>query len=301
MTNSDYEAQRADALTRARVLAEALPWINSMSGKTIVVKYGGSAMEDPELREAVISDLVLMKLIGMRLVIVHGGGKAISSLMSRLELPVEFKDGMRVTSEEAMEAVQMALIGKVNQELVRSMNAYGDYAVGLSGSDGCLLKAKQISPELGRVGRVSHVGTQLIESLLDDGYIPLIAGVATDENGPLNVNADLVASEIARSLKADRLAFLTDVDGLYRDFNDKSTLISRLSLAETRELLASGTLSSGMIPKITASAEAIESGVGGVHILNGTFPHSLLLEIFTDLGVGTMISYDGIAYGPSHS
>lgn len=291
--DKESQQERDDALTKARVLTEALPWINQMKGKTFVVKYGGSAMEDPKLRSAVISDLVLMKLIGIRLVIVHGGGKDISALMKRLDIGVRFQDGMRVTDDATMEAVQMALLGKVNQQLVGTMNSYGDYAVGLSGADGRILEGTPLSAELGRVGRVSKVGTELIENLLDSGYVPMIAGVAMGADGPLNVNADLVASEVACALHADKLVFLTDVDGLYRDFSDKASLISRLSLTETRALLDSGELESGMIPKITASAEALESGVGQVHILNGTFPHALLLEIFTDSGVGTMLYQDG--------
>lgn len=287
-----FEQTRTEALAKANILMEALPWINEAAGKTVVVKYGGAAMEDPSMREQVIQDIVMLKLMGVRVVIVHGGGKAISSLMKRLDLPVEFKDGLRVTTDETMEAVQMALIGKVNQELVTVMNRFGALAVGVTGADCCLLEAEQIDPELGRVGTVSRVNTELIDTLLDTGHVPIVAGVAYGEDGLYNVNADLVASEIATALKAHKLFFLTDVDGLYRDFSDKSSLIPWLTLREMREMIADGSLESGMIPKIRASADAIEAGVGSVVILNGTFPHALLLEIFTDEGVGTLMHGD---------
>ncbi|MBR2683448.1 MAG: acetylglutamate kinase [Atopobiaceae bacterium] len=273
---------------RAEVLAEALPWINESAGKTFVVKYGGSAMEDPELCRQVVADIVLMKLVGIRVVLVHGGGKAISRLMSELDLKVAFKDGLRVTDDAAMRAVQMALVGEVNQMLVSQVNAYGDYGVSITGADGRTLEAVPISPELGRVGAVCHVNTRLIESVLDDGYIPVIAGVGWAPSGAYNINADLAASEIAIALKADKLIYLSDVDGLYRDFSDKDSLLSSLTLDDARELIASGTLESGMIPKVRSSADALEAGVDRVHFLNGTYPHSILLEIFTDAGIGTM-------------
>ena len=276
------------AQQRAAVLAEALPWITAMAGKTFVVKYGGSAMEDPELCRQVIADVVLLKLVGVRVVLVHGGGKAISALMDQLALPVRFEGGMRVTDDAAMRAVQMALVGEVNQMLVSQVNAYGDWGVGVTGADGRTLEAEPLAPELGRVGRVTRVNARLVTGMLDDGYLPVVAGVGWAPDGSYNVNADLAASALAIALGADKLIYLSDVDGLYRDYADKGSLLSSLTLADARELIASGALASGMIPKVGAAADAIEAGVGRVHFLNGTYPHSLLLEVFTDSGIGTM-------------
>lgn len=279
-----------EAQQRAAMLVDALPWIRQWSGSTIVVKYGGAAMENNELKELVMSDVLLMKLMGVNVVLVHGGGKAISKLMSRLQLPVAFKDGLRVTDEAAMEAVQMVLVGKVNTDLVQSLNRYGNYAVGISGSDGRTLEAEQLDAELGRVGRVTKVNTQLIQEILDDGFIPVVAGVGMGSDGSYNINADLAASQVAAALGADKLFFLTDVDGLYEDFSDKDSLIAQMTLAEAKSLLDAKALSKGMIPKIEGSVEAIEAGVGQVTILNGTFPHSMLIETYTTAGIGTMIT-----------
>ena len=279
----DQVAQR-----RAAVLADALPWINKNAGKTFVIKYGGSAMEDPELCRQVIADVVLMKLVGIRVVLVHGGGKAISALMKELDLKVAFKDGLRVTDDAAMRAVQMALVGEVNQSLISQMNAYGDYAVGITGADGRTFEAEALDPDLGRVGHLTKVNTKLVDSILNEGYVPVVAGVGWSESGSYNINADLAASELAIALKADKLIYLSDVDGLYRDFSDKDSLLSSLTLDDARELIASGTLESGMIPKVKSSADALEAGVRHVHFLNGTYPHSMLLELFTTAGIGTM-------------
>ena len=282
---------RIDDLTnqkRAEALSDALPWINLFSGKTFVVKYGGSAMEDPELCKQVVADIVLLKLVGIRVVLVHGGGKAISRLMDQLELDVTFKDGLRVTDEHAMRAVQMALVGEVNQMLVSQINAYGEYGVSITGADGRTLEAVPVSRDLGRVGAISHVNTKLIETVLDEGYIPVIAGVGWAPSGAYNINADLAASEIAIALGADKLIYLSDVDGLYRDFSDKDSLLATLTLDDARELIDSDALESGMIPKVRSSVDALEAGVERVHFLNGTYPHSILLEVFTTSGVGTM-------------
>ena len=281
-----------DALARQRaeILADALPWINEMSGKTFVVKYGGSAMEDPELCRQVIADVVLLKRVGVNVVLVHGGGKAISALMSQLELPVAFKDGLRVTDDAAMRAVQMALVGEVNQMLVSQVNAYGDLGVSVTGADGRTLEAEPADPDLGRVGRITRVNTRLVQSILDDGYLPVIAGVGWSDDGFYNINADVAASAIAIALHADKLIYLSDVDGLYRDYADKDSLLSSLTLNDARELIDSGLLESGMIPKVRAAAEAIAAGVDRVHFLNGTYPHSILLEIFTTAGIGTMFT-----------
>lgn len=284
--------ERDRAAGKAELLCEALPWINKMSGKTFVIKYGGSAMEDPELCRQVVADIEMLKLMGVRIVLVHGGGKAINAMLKRLDVPVRFKDGLRVTDDETMEAVQEVLVGHVNQQLVWALNEYGHNAVGISGADGKTLKAEPVDPELGRVGRIREVDTNLINTILDDGYIPVVATVGCGPDGFYNINADVAADKIAEAMGADKLIYLTDVDGLFRDFSDEDSLVAQLTRSETHELLESGTLDGGMIPKIRSVAEALDAGVSEVVILNGTYPHSLLLEIFTDAGCGTMFTQD---------
>ena len=284
--------ERDLASSKVDVLNEALPWIHRMAGKTFVIKYGGSAMEDPELCRQVVADIEMLKLLGIRIVLVHGGGKAISAHVKALGLPVTFKDGLRVTDPATMEAVREVLVGKVNQDLVWALNEYGHNAVGISGADGKTLKAEPIDPELGRVGRIREVDPSLIETILDDGYIPVIATVGCGADGFYNINADVAAGKIAEAMGADKLIYLTDVDGLYGDIHDEDSLIQTLTRAETHQILSSGELDGGMIPKIRSIAEALDAGVSEVVILNGTFPHSLLLEIFTDAGCGTMFTQD---------
>lgn len=284
--------ERDRAAGKAELLCEALPWINKMSGKTFVIKYGGSAMEDPELCRQVVADIEMLKLMGVRIVLVHGGGKAINAMLKRLDVPVKFKDGLRVTDDETMEAVQEVLVGHVNQQLVWALNEYGHNAVGISGADGKTLKAEPVDPDLGRVGRIREVDTNLINTILDDGYIPVVATVGCGADGFYNINADVAADKIAEAMGADKLIYLTDVDGLFRDFADEDSLVAQLTRTETHELLESGTLDGGMIPKIRSVAEALDAGVSEVVILNGTYPHSLLLEIFTDAGCGTMFTQD---------
>ena len=274
----------------ADVLVEALPWIKNVTGKTVVIKYGGSAMVDGALRAAVMSDILLLKIIGANPVIVHGGGRAITETMERFGLPVEFKDGQRVTSPAAMEVVRMVLTGKVNQELVGAMNEHGNLAVGVSGTDAGILIADQADPALGRVGRITRVNSQLIEDLVADDYIPVVASVALGKDGGCyNVNADMAAGHIAAAIGAHKVVFLTDVDGLYEDFQDKGSLVSSLTLAEARRMVADETVSAGMIPKLRSCIHALEAGVFRAHIINGTTPHALLLELLTDPGVGTLM------------
>lgn len=281
-----------DLLFKAETLTEALPWIKRTWGKTVVIKYGGAAMTDPVLREHVASDIVLMKLVGINPVIVHGGGPEITSFMERLDLPVEFHNGLRVTTDEAMEVVKMVLVGKVNKELVADINTHGKLAVGISGDDGNLIMARQKDPALGRVGEVTAIDTTVVTNLIDDGFIPVIATVAVgEEGGSFNINADLVAGEIAAALDADKVIFLTDVDGLYADFADKSSLISALSLDDALEMISADRLEGGMVPKVAACVHALKGGVRRAHILNGTEPHALLLEVYTEEGVGTMITH----------
>lgn len=272
----------------AEVLVESLPWIKNITGKTVVIKYGGSAMVDKELQAAVMSDIVLLKIIGINPVIVHGGGNAITETMDRFKLPVEFKNGLRVTSDEAMELVRMTLMGKVNQELVEAMNVHGNLAVGVSGSDAGTIMADQLHPDLGRVGAISRINTTYLEDLIVDDYIPVVASLAMGEDGGyFNVNGDSVAGEIAAAIGAHKVIFLTDVDGLYEDFDDKTSLISNLSLKEVKTMVNSGKVSTGMIPKLKSCIFALEAGVFRAHIINGTIPHALILELLTNIGVGT--------------
>lgn len=282
-----------DILFRAKTLTEALPYIKAWYGKIVVVKYGGAAMIDPERRESVAQDIVLMRLVGMNPVVVHGGGPDITEYMDRLGMPVEFKDGMRVTSDEAMEVVKMVLVGKVNKEIVSSINVHGRLAVGIAGDDANLIRAEPMASELGRVGSVASVDTTVILRLIDDGFIPVVASVGYGEDGgSYNINADLVAGNLAAALGSEKVVFLTDVDGLYRDFDDKESLISALTLSQALGMIERGELDSGMIPKVGACVHALQAGVKRAHVLNGTLPHALLLEIYTDEGVGTMITHD---------
>ncbi len=279
-----------DSFQKAGVLAEALPWIKAVTGKTVVIKYGGSAMVDEQLRSAVMSDIVLLKIIGLNPIIVHGGGAAISRAMKQFEVPVEFKDGLRVTTDEAMNIVKMVLVGEVNQDLVRDINVHGNLAVGVSGSDAGTVMAEQIDPDLGRVGRVTAVNTAYLEDIINDAYIPVVASVGMGEDGGyFNINADTVAGEIAAAVGAHKVIFLTDVDGLYEDFEDKDTLISNMTCDEVKFMIDNARVSTGMIPKLKSCASALDAGVFRAHIINGTTPHALLLELLTDTGVGTTI------------
>lgn len=281
----------ADAHQRAAVLAEALPYIREFSGRTVVIKYGGHAMEDPALAERFAEDVVLMHLVGIRPVVVHGGGPQISELMQRLGKEPEFVDGLRVTDAETMDIVRMALVGRVNREIVSGINRHGSYAVGLSGEDANLLVVRTRDPRLGFVGDVEEVNPAIVERLLREDLIPVIATVGVDRAGqPHNVNADSVAAAIAVALRAEKLVYLTDVLGVYEAFPDETTLISQIDVAGMQRLLAQDKVGEGMIPKLRSCIEAIESGVGRAHILDGRVPHAVLLEFFTREGIGTMIT-----------
>ena len=266
---------------RARVLLDALPWIEDITGKTVVIKYGGAAMVAGELRDAVVDDIIMLKLMGANPIIVHGGGPNINAMLKRLDIPTHFEGGQRVTDEQTMEIVKMTLVGQVNQDLVSAINKHGSVAVGLNGADAKIIQAEPLDPKLGRVGKVKSINTRLIEDLL--------AAVGYGDDGDYNINADTVAGEIAAAVGAQKIVFITDVDGIYTDFDDKSTLVFRMALSEAVELANEGTMSSGMIPKINACVTALSAGVRKAHIINGTVPHSLVLEIFTDSGVGTLI------------
>lgn len=272
----------------AQVLVEALPWIKNITGKTVVIKYGGAAMVDKALQTAVMNDLVLLKIIGVNPVIVHGGGREISEAMGRHNIPVEFKQGLRVTTDEAMDLVRMVMMGKVNQDLVETMNIHGNLAVGVSGSDAGTIMAEQLDPELGRVGAVTRINTGYLDDLILDDYIPVVASLALGEDGGYyNVNADMVAGEIAAAIGAHKVVFLTDVDGLYEDFDKKDSLISNLTHTMAQHMIDEGSISTGMIPKLTACIAALSAGVFRAHIINGTIPHALLIEVLTNTGVGT--------------
>lgn len=274
----------------AQLIAEALPWIKNITGKTIVIKYGGAAMVDPKLRAAVMDDIVLLKTVGANPVIVHGGGKDITQAMEQVGIPVEFYEGQRVTTDEGMEVVRTILAGKVNQELVRSLNRHGNIAVGVSGIDGGTVIAEPDNEHLGRVGHIKRINASLLQDLIDADYIPIIASVAIgNDGGYCNINADVMAGEIAAAVGATKILFLTDVDGLYLDFDNKDSLVSQLATGEARDLIDGGTLSSGMIPKLQSCVHALEGGVRSAYIVNGTIPHAILLELLTLSGVGTAV------------
>ena len=281
----------------AQLLFEALPWIKNLTGKTIVIKYGGAAMIDSQLRADVMGDILLLKIIGANVVIVHGGGADINEALSHYDLPVEFKGGQRVTTPEVMEIVREVLVGKVNQELVAALNQHGSVAVGVSGADAGTIVAEQLDPELGRVGKIVRVNADYLKSLMENEYIPVVATVAQGEDGGFyNINADVAAGHIAAAVHAHKAIFLTDVDGLYEDFSDKDSLISNLTLEETEAMIHDGDIAKGMIPKLQSCVYAMRHGVFRTHIINGTTPHSLLLELLTDTGVGTVMHSTREAY-----
>lgn len=279
------------AMETAEVLIEALPFIREFWGRTIVVKYGGNAMTDPRLAETFAADIVLLHSVGIKVVVVHGGGPQIGDLLGRLGIESEFRDGLRVTDADTLDVARMVLVGKVNREIVASINAHGPLAVGLSGEDGGLIEANLRDPELGFVGDVANVNPAIVESLLAQNLIPVISTIGADLSGQsYNINADTVAAAIAGSLGAAKAIYLTDIAGLLRDVNDPNSLIATTTPAEIADLVTDGVLSGGMIPKVEACLEAIDAGVPAVHMLDGRVPHVVLLELFTRAGVGTMIT-----------
>lgn len=277
---------------RAEILVHALPYIQKYRGKTIVIKYGGNAMINDELKETVINDIILMKCVGIEPVVVHGGGPAISDLLNRLNHKSEFINGLRYTDDVTIEVVQMVLGGKVNKDLVSLIEKFGGKALGLCGMDGSLIKAKKIEEsDLGYVGEVTEVNTDILKTAMNSGYIPVIGSVALgeDDNKPYNINADTCASKIASALKAEELMLLTDVPGVMKDPSDASSLLSTLRLHQIPKLCLESVIKGGMIPKIDCCVEAVRMGVERAIILDGRIPHSILLELFTPEGVGTMI------------
>lgn len=274
---------------RAKVLIEALPYIQNYYGKIVVIKYGGHAMLNDELRTDVMGDIVLLSLIGVKVVLVHGGGPEISDMLKALGKTSRFVDGLRVTDEETAQVAQMVLAGKISKNLVKLIQALGGRAMGISGMDGGLMMAKPINDDLGYVGEVSCIDPTPILDLLDKGYIPVVSTIGFDGNGQsYNVNADTAASAIAGTLKAECLISMTDIAGILRDKDDPSTLIPVISISEAPQLVQDGVISGGMIPKVECCIDAIRSGVQKVFIIDGRIPHSILIETLTDEGIGTM-------------
>lgn len=280
-----------EAIEKAKVLMEALPYIKSFYDKTVVIKYGGSAMIDDDLKRSVIQDIIFMSYVGMHPVVIHGGGAQISELMRKLGKKPEFIKGMRITDKETAEIVEMVLDGKINSEIVRLINENGGNAAGLSGTDGNLIRAKKLlgkkGEDMGYVGEVESINPGIIDVLGKEDFIPVISPIGLGKDGhTYNMNADLVAGEIANALKAHKLVLLTDVKGIYRD---KKTLLSTLKIKDAQELIKKGVIDKGMIPKVNACITALKAGVAKTHIIDGRIPHSLLLEIYTDRGIGTEI------------
>ncbi|MGB9904283.1 MAG: acetylglutamate kinase [Desulfotomaculales bacterium] len=287
---------------KAAILVEALPYIKKFFGKTVVIKYGGHAMTDPELKKAVLTDVVLMKFVGIHPVIVHGGGPEITGMLKRLQIESRFVGGLRVTDRETMEVAEMILVGKINKELVALLNRFGGKAVGLCGKDAGLFFARRkpgrvrqpdgttVSVDIGFVGEIAQVNPEIVNALIAQSYVPVIAPVAVGEDGEsYNVNADHAAGELAAALGAEKLVILTDVEGIMRDRADKNSLLSVVTATEVPRLIGEGIIDGGMIPKVECCVRALAGGVKTTHILDGRVPHSILLEVFTDKGVGTMV------------
>ncbi|MHB1126629.1 MAG: acetylglutamate kinase [Bacillota bacterium] len=289
-------------LEKTKILIEALPYIKKFSGKTVVIKYGGNAMINDDLKQAVMMDVILMKYVGMNPVIVHGGGPEITGMLQRLGKKSRFVNGLRVTDREDMEIVEMVLVGKINKEIVARINQYGGKSIGLCGKDGQLIEArkqlawvrndrgKEVAEDIGYVGEVSQVNTEIITTVIAQGYIPVVAPVGVGSEGEsYNINADYVAGELAAALKADKLVLLTDVEGIFEEYGNQDTLISSLAISKVADLISRGIINGGMIPKVQCCIQALEAGVAKTHIIDGRIPHSILLEIFTDEGIGTMV------------
>lgn len=285
----------SSAQAKASVLAEALPWLSRFAGATVVIKYGGNAMVDRSLQEAFAADVVFLRLAGMRPVVVHGGGPQINEMLAKLGIESEFIGGLRKTTPEIMDVVGMVLVGQVQRELVALVNEHGPLAVGVSGEDAHLFVAEKRNAfvdgkqvDIGQVGDVVEVNTDLVETLLDDGLIPVVSTVARDVHGTMmNVNADTAAAALAEAIGADKFVVLTDVEGLYRDWPNSTDVISKITTSELSDLLP--TLASGMVPKMEACLRAVQGGVPRAHVIDGRVPHALLVEVFTDEGVGTMV------------
>lgn len=283
-------------ITTAQVLVEALPYIRRFAGRTVVVKYGGNALAGTSEHDALAlfaEDIVLMHTVGIRPVVVHGGGPQINEMLARLQIESSFSHGLRVTDAATMQVVQMVLNGQVNPQIVNAINTHGNVAVGVSGVDGRTLQVTARDPELGFVGEIQKVRPNLISGLLDDGFVPVVSTIGVDSEGqPFNINADTAAGAIAEALGAEKIIYLTDIAGLRRNLDDEASLIDRITVKEIETLVSDGTISGGMIPKVDSCVQAVRGGVKSAHILDGRIAHVLLLELFTDQGVGTMITGD---------
>lgn len=283
-------------IEKANILAEALPYIHKLKGKTVVVKYGGNAMLDEAVTKTILEDIALLKIVGVNPVLVHGGGPDINSMLKKLNISSEFYNGLRVTSSETMDVVQMVLCGKLNKDITGKINMLGVKAVGICGKDANLIEATKKEckdKDLGYVGEIVKINTNLLKLLSEDEFIPVIAGIGCDESGnSYNINADTAAAEIAAALGAEKLIFLTDIDGIRKNANDPSTLIPVITLAEINNMIKSGEISGGMLPKVDACIKSVKMGIKRTHIINGTISHPVMLEIFTDTGIGTMIEND---------
>ena len=278
-------------MNRGEILVEALPYIKEFSGKTVVIKYGGKAMLDEKLKRKIAEDIILMRYVGIKPVVIHGGGKAITTMMKKLNKKPKFIKGNRVTDKETMEIVEMVLVGKINKEIVSLLNQFGGKAIGLEGKDGQLITAKKCKDSsLGLVGEIEQINSALIDLLEREGFISVIAPIGSNSRGEtLNINADTAAAEVAGALGAEKLIFLTDVEGILEDSSDDRTLVSSLTIKETDSMLKRGEIEKGMIAKVKACQIALRKGVNKVHIVSGKTSHSLLLELFTDKGIGTQV------------
>ncbi|MBC8195081.1 MAG: acetylglutamate kinase [Acidimicrobiia bacterium] len=275
---------------RAAVLVETLPYIQRFRGSVVVVKFGGNAMVDADLAARFAEDIVLMHSVGIRPVVVHGGGPQIGAMLEKLGLKSEFREGLRVTDADTLDVARMVLVGRVNREIVSAINVHGALAVGLSGEDASLIEASERNPELGFVGDVAAVNPAILERVMAEDLIPVVATIGADSEGQAyNINSDTVAASLAGALGAERVMYLTDVDGLRSDVDDPDSRVSRLDVDALEALISDGTVGGGMIPKAQACIDAVRAGVGSAHMVDGRLPHVLLLELFTDMGIGTMV------------
>lgn len=276
---------------RAEILTQAVPYIKEYTGKYVVAKYGGNAMTDPQLKKSVMQDILLLQLVGVKVILVHGGGPEISAMLKKLSIESHFENGLRVTDDDTMEVVQMVLAGKVNKSLAADLSAMGGRAVGLCGIDGGLIKVHQKNEKLGHVGEIDEINTKILDDLLDGGFIPVISSIGIDDDGtPYNINADTAAAKIAAALHAESMVVMSNINGVLRDKDDENSLISQMSLADAEELKKSGIIAGGMIPKVDCCTNAVKEGVKKVFIINGEIPHAILIELLTDEGLGTMFT-----------
>lgn len=276
---------------RAEILTQAVPYIKEYTGKYVVAKYGGNAMTDPQLKKSVMQDILLLQLVGVKVILVHGGGPEISAMLKKLSIESHFENGLRVTDDDTMEVVQMVLAGKVNKSLAADLAALGGKAVGLCGIDGGLIKVHKKDEKLGNVGEIDEIDTKILDDLLDGGFIPVISSIGIDDDGnPYNINADTAAAKIAAALHAESMVVMSNINGVLRDKDDENSLISQMSLADAEELKKSGIIAGGMIPKVDCCTNAVKEGVKKVFIINGEIPHAILIELLTDEGLGTMFT-----------